>query len=248
MYNAIIIDDERKSIELLEWQISNYCPSIKVVATCDSSADGIEAIEKHKPDIVFLDIEMPVMNGFELLEQFTDIAFSIIFTTSYDQYAIKAIRFSALDYLLKPIDANDLKAAVAKLEVKLSKNEQTAEVNQSQPAPNNTHRKRIALTTNESLIFVEPEKILFCESSSNYTYFYLTENDKKILISKTLKDIEEILVKFDFFRIHNSHLVNMKHVKEFIRGSGGYVVMANGSHLTVSKTRKEEFFNMFSKI
>jgi len=247
MYNAIIIDDERKSIELLEWQISTYCPSLKVIATCNSAKEGIEAIEKHKPDIIFLDIEMPHMNGFEMLLRLNPIHFEVVFTTAYSEFAIKAFKVNALDYLLKPIDANDLKAAVAKLELKLSKNNQSAEVKQSQPDLKNFHRKRIALTTSESLIFIEPDKILFCESSSNYTYFYLTENNKKILIAKTLKEIEEILVKFDFFRIHNSHLVNMNHVKEFVRGSGGYVVMADGSHLTVSRSRKDEFFNLFSK-
>jgi two-component system LytT family response regulator len=243
MYNAIIIDDERKSSESLEWQIGNYCPSLKVVAIANSAEAGIEAIKKYKPDLIFLDIEMPNMNGFELLEQLNPIHFEIIFTTAHNEFAMKAFKVNALDYLLKPVDATELKNAVEKFEQKMIRNNQLNESKSALPF----HRKRLAITTTESLIFVEPDTILYCESNSNYTNFYLAENKKKMLVAKTLKDIEVILVNYGFFRIHNSHLVNMTHVKEFVRGSGGYVIMTDGSSLTVSRSRRDEFFNLFSK-
>lgn len=243
MYNAVIIDDERKSSESLEWQIGNYCPSIKVVAIANSPEAGIDAIKKYKPDLIFLDIEMPTMNGFEMLEHLNPIHFEIIFTTAHNEFATRAFKVNALDYLLKPIDADELKNAVEKFEQKMSRNEQISESKSNLPF----HRKRLAITTTESLIFVEPDTILYCESSSNYTNFFLAENKKKMLVAKTLKEIEAILINYGFFRIHNSHLVNMSHVKEFVRGSGGYVVMTDGSSLTVSRSRRDEFFNLFSK-
>src|SRR5215204_5643888 len=190
MYNVIIIDDERKSAESLEWQLGNYCPSLKVIAMCNSAKDGIEAIRKYKPDLIFLDIEMPHMNGFEMLQQLNPIHFEIIFTTAHSEFAMKAFKVNALDYLLKPIDANELKAAVAKFELKLQGNHPTVEPKQVFSSPQNYHRKRLALTTTESLIFIEPETILYCEGSSNYTYFHLILNNRKILVAKTLKEIE----------------------------------------------------------
>ncbi len=247
MYSIIIIDDERNSLELLEWEIKKYCPSLKIVAMCDSPRAGIEAIQTHRPDLVFLDIEMPTMNGFEMLQKVNPITFDVIFTTAYDEFAVKAFKVSALDYLLKPIDINELKRAVLKFEQKQDKenDEATSSIRTEIIPP--SYKKRIALTTSESLIFVDPENIIYCESSSNYTFFHLNTNEKKMLVAKTLKDVEEILVSYDFFRIHNSYLVNMKHIKEFVRGSGGYVVMSDGNHLTVSRTRKDEFFEMFSR-
>ncbi len=249
MYTAIVIDDEKNSSELLEWQITKYCPSLKIVAVCQSPKTGIEAIQKFKPDLVFLDIEMPQMTGFEMLEQLNPISFDVIFTTAYDEFAIQAFKVSALDYLLKPIDINELKTAVAKFEAKHNRSPKPEAV--VSPASgvkvSKDIRKRIALTTTDSLLFVDPENIIYCESSSNYTYFHLASEEKKVLVAKTLKDIEEILVNYDFFRIHNSYLVNMKHIREFVRGAGGHVVMSNGNHLTVSRTRKDEFFEMFSR-
>jgi two-component system, LytTR family, response regulator len=251
MYTVILIDDEKYSTEVLEWQINKYCPSLKIVAICNSPDEGIAAIKEHGPDLVFLDIEMPRMTGFEMLEQLNPLTFEVIFTTAYDEFAVKAFQVSALDYLLKPVDINELKRAVEKFELTVKKNTRqdipSAPSSSSPVAPRSVSKKRVALTTNESLIFMETENIIYCESNSNYTYFHLDTADKKILVSKTLKDIEQILINYDFFRIHNSYLVNMKHIKEFLRGSGGHIVMSNGDHLTVSRTKKEEFFEMFSK-
>lgn len=249
MNTAIIIDDERNSSELLEWQITKYCPMLKIAAVCSSPKAGIEAIQKFKPDLVFLDIEMPQMTGFEMLEHLNPIGFEVIFTTAYDEFAIQAFKVSALDYLMKPIDINELKTAVSKFEQKNNRSSRF-EITSAPVSPEKitkNFKKRIALTTTDSLLFVDPENIIYCESSSNYTYFHLASGEKKVLVAKTLKDIEEILVNYDFFRIHNSYLVNMKHIREFVRGSGGHVVMSNGNHLTVSRTRKDDFFEMFSR-
>jgi two-component system LytT family response regulator len=240
MYKCIIVDDERNSSELLELQIVKYCSSrIKIIATCHSPIEAIDAIQKLKPDLVFLDIQMPEMSGFELLERMNPIDFEVVFTTAFDTYAVKAFKYNALEYLLKPIDPNELKSSVAKFEVKRKEREML-----SASTPNRS--RRFALTTSDSLIFINPEEIIYCESNSNYTNFILV-NQKKILVSKTLKEIDEILVNFNFFRIHHSHLVNIDQIIEFVRGAGGYVVMSNGAHLTVARSKKDEFFNTFNK-
>jgi two-component system, LytTR family, response regulator len=245
MYTTILIDDEPNSLELLEWQINKHCPNLKIVATCDSPEAGIAEIKSRQPDLVFLDIEMPEMTGFEMLEKLSPFDFEVIFSTAYDEFAVKAFQVSALDYLLKPIDINELKRAVEKFQQ--SRSEKLPRISTGKDDASFRQKKRVALTTNESLIFVDTENIIYCQSDSNYTNFHLTTPEKKILVARTLKEVEETLVNYDFFRIHNSYLVNMKHIREFVRGGGGHIVMTNGDHLTVSRSRKEIFFDMFSK-
>jgi two-component system, LytTR family, response regulator len=245
MYKTVLIDDETNSVELLEWQIARYCPSLKIVAQCKSARSGIEAIHQHRPDLVFLDIQMPEMNGFELLEQLNPIQFDVIFTTAHDEFAIKAFKVHALDYLLKPIDIEELQIAVRRFEQKAEGYAHPEKIRSEPDFPRAP--KRIALTTPDSLIFMQPDKIVYCEGDRNYTNFHLTEGKKKIVVAKTLKEVEEILVSYGFFRIHHSYLVNLAHILEFRRGSGGHVVMSNGSHLTVSRTKKIQFFETFSK-
>lgn len=239
MIRCILIDDENNSLEMMEWLIKTYCPQVSIDAMCNSSEKGIEAIKKYKPDVVFLDIEMPHMNGFELLEKLSEIDFELIFTTSYDQYAIKAIRFSALDYLLKPIDWEELKKAVQKavnsmqhplpqqIEVLLQKlNHPTIAVN------------KIAIPTMEGLQMVLVETIISCESDRNYTVLFL-KNGQKIIASRTLKEIEEMLDDYSFARVHHSHLVNLNEVEKYMKGEGGYLLMSNGTTVDVSRSRKE---------
>jgi two-component system LytT family response regulator len=245
---AILIDDEKNALEMLEWMLQKNCPEVEIIAMCDSPLDGLEKIKSLKPDVIFLDIEMPQLNGFDLLDRLGKHESDVIFTTAYNQFAIKAFKVCALDYLLKPIDPEDLKAAVQKAASK--KNKMSAEqldLLLSYMKPEKPKSKRIALTASDHLIFVETEKIIYCESDSNYTIFFLTDG-QKIIVSKTLKDVEEILEGSDFFRIHASYLINMKHVSKFTRGDGGYVVMSNNQHITVSRKKKDEFFEMFSKI
>lgn len=245
---AILIDDEKNALEMLEWMIQRNCPEVEIVAMCDSPIEGIVKIKELKPDLIFLDIEMPQLNGFDLLERLGKHDSDVIFTTAYNQFAIKAFKICALDYLLKPIDPDDLKGAVQKAQNKKSKvtNEQL-ELLMNYIKPDKPKPRRVALTASDHLIFVETDKIIYCESDSNYTIFFLTTGEK-VMVSKTLKDVEEILEGSDFFRIHASYLINMKHVSKFTRGDGGYVVMSNNQHITVSRKKKDEFFEMFSKI
>jgi two-component system LytT family response regulator len=245
---AILVDDEKNALEMLEWMLQKNCPEVEIIAMCDSPLEGLEKIKTLKPDVIFLDIEMPQLNGFDLLERLGKHESDVIFTTAYNQFAIKAFKVCALDYLLKPIDPEDLKVAVQKAQTKKNKvSAEQLEMLLSYMKPEKPKSKRVALTASDHLIFVETEKIIYCESDSNYTIFFLADG-QKIIVSKTLKDVEEILEGSDFFRVHASYLINMKHVSKFTRGDGGYVVMSNNQHITVSRKKKDEFFEMFSKI
>ena len=245
---AVVVDDERNCLEILEWMLAKYFPEIEIAAMCESPVEAIQQIKKVKPDLIFLDIEMPQFNGFEMLEKLGMYDFDVIFTTAYNQFAIRALKISALDYLLKPIDTEEFKTAVNKaIEKKTSIMEEQLEILMEHFRNSKPKAKRVALTASDHLVFVDTERIIYCESDSNYTQFFLTTGEK-IVVSKTLKDVEEILQGNDFFRIHASFLVNMKHVSKFTRGDGGYVVMSNNQHLTVSRKKKEDFFEMFSKL
>lgn len=245
---AILIDDERNALEMLEWMIRKNTPEVEILAMCESPIDGMEKISNLKPDVVFLDIEMPQLNGFDMLDRLGKYDFEVIFTTAYNQFAIKALKICALDYLLKPIEAEELKAAVQKaLNRKNKVSSEQLEMLMNYFKPEKPKTRRIALTASDHLIFVDTNDIIYCESDSNYTTFFLVKGDK-VVISKTLKDVEEILEGADFFRIHASYLINMKHVSKFTRGDGGYVVMSNNQHITVSRKKKDEFFENFSKL
>jgi two-component system, LytTR family, response regulator len=239
MITASIVDDEPYSCEALATLLERYCPEVKVLDICHSGASALQSIRKQKPQILFLDIEMPHMNGFQLLEKLPEIDFDLIFTTSYDQYAIKAIRFSALDYLLKPIDQEELKKAVQKavsgvkhplpqqIEVLLQKlNHPTIAVN------------KIAIPTMEGLQMVLVENIINCESDRNYTILFL-KNKQQIIASRSLKEIEEMLCDYSFVRVHHSHLVNLNEVEKYIKGEGGYLLMSDGKTVDVSRSRKD---------
>jgi two-component system, LytTR family, response regulator len=239
MIKAILIDDEKHCRESLSIQLEKYCPEVHLLAQCSSAIEGLQAIAKYQPDVVFLDVEMPRMNGFEMLQQLSNIHFGIIFTTGYDAYAIKAIRFSALDYLLKPIDKDELRKAVAKVRQKTEQSltEQLSilleKLDNKQAA-----LQKIALPTLGGFELVPLEQILHCESDSNYTHIVL-KSGKKVLVSRTLKEIEELLEDHPFLRVHHSHLVNLNEVVRYIRGEGGYVVMSDNTSISVSRSRKD---------
>jgi two-component system LytT family response regulator len=244
---AILIDDEQNALEMLEWMLQKHCPDVTILAMCSSPLDGIQKIQELKPDLIFLDIEMPQLNGFDLLARLGKHNADVIFTTAYNQFAVKAFKACALDYLLKPIDPDDLKSAVAKAannKNKMSQEQLELLMNYMKPEKKS---KRVALTASDHLVFVETDNIIYCESDSNYTIFFL-KGGEKVMVSKTLKDVEEILEGADFFRIHASYLINMKHVSKFTRGDGGYVVMSNNQQITVSRKKKDEFFERFSRI
>lgn len=242
MLTAILIDDDESNISSLKEKLTRHCPQVQAVATCTNAQDGISAIESHKPDIVFLDIEMPVMNGFVMLQQLTYKNFELIFTTAYDHYAIKAIRFSALDYLVKPIEIEELKEAVKKAEAR--RNHQIPnpqlELLLEHMLPKQNTALRIAIPTSEGLQFIKVNEILYLEASANYTRIYLMP-DKKYVVSRPIKDFEEMLPADIFLRIHHSYIINKEFVEKYIRGEGGQVVLANGAVLDVSKRKKTEF-------
>ena len=239
MITATIVDDEPDCCESLATLLERHCPAVKVIDVCHSASDALQSIQQHTPQILFLDIEMPHMNGFELLEKLPEINFQLIFTTSYDQYAIKAIRFSALDYLLKPIDREELQKAVQKviqlmhhpfpkqIEILLQKLHHPA-------VPVN----KIAIPTMEGLQMISAESIISCKADSNYTILLL-RNKQRITASRTLKDIEELLEDYSFLRVHHSYLVNLNEVEKYIKGEGGEVIMSDNSTIDVSRNRKE---------
>ncbi len=239
MITATIVDDEPFCCESLVTLLERYCPDIKVLDICYSAAAALQSIREQKPQVLFLDIEMPYMNGFELLEKLPGIDFKLIFTTSYDQYAIKAIRFSALDYLLKPIDREELQKAVLKIasQVTTSLPQQIEILLQKLHQPFIAVNK-IAIPTMEGLQMVFVESIISCEAKSNYTLLLL-KNKQTITASRTLKEIEELLDDYSFLRVHNSWLVNLNEVDKYIKGEGGYLLMSDGSSIDVSRSRKE---------
>lgn len=246
MIHAVIIDDEQKCIETLEILLKMHCPDITLDAVCQSGEAGIKAINQHKPDVVFLDIEMPKMNGFDMLEKFEKIFFHVVFTTAYNQFAIKAFKYSALNYLLKPIDPDDLKATVSRIkELKNVPFREQFDILLHNIQINNKPQ-RIALSTGDGLVFVNTKDIMYCHSESNYTHVLLTSGEK-YLLAKTIKEFEDTLSENNFFRVHNSYVVNLDQVKKFVRGDGGYVVMNDGTQITIARARKEEFFALFDK-
>lgn len=247
MIKAILIDDERNSIEMLEWLLTTYCPEVSIQSMCQSAEEGIKAIKEIRPDVIFLDIEMPKMNGFDMLETFKEIDFAIVFTTAYDKFAVRAFRYSALNYLLKPVDPEDLKATVARLnEKKSAPSKEQMELLFQNLINNNMQVERIALSTNDGLIFVQTKNITYCKADSNYTHVVMADG-QKILVAKTLKEIDETLSGKDFFRVHNSFLVNINHITKFVRGDGGYILMPDKTEIVISRSKRDEFFQLFHK-
>ena len=239
MIRSIIIDDEQHCIKSLSKDIELHCPSIEIADTCSSAKEGLMAIKKQVPDLVFLDVEMPWMNGFEMLEIIGDINFSIIFTTAHDEFAVKAFRISAVDYLLKPIDAQDLKMAVQKVEKKLEQGSHLPHINNLlQNIRQPFDEQKIALPVREGYEFVEVSSIIYCHAEGAYTKVFI-QGKRPMLISRTLGDVSELLPPEIFQRIHHSTLVNVTYISQFLRTDGGYIVLKTGERLAVSKTRKE---------
>jgi two-component system LytT family response regulator len=246
MINSILVDDEEHCLDTLTMLLSEYCPDVLVMECCLSGQQALEAIKKHQPQLVFLDIAMPVMNGFEMLEQFSEIPFSIIFTTSYDAYAIKAIRFSALDYLLKPIDPLELLNAVNKVRIKnrLPDPEQFEMMKKQLQGKENGFSK-LAIPTADGYELIRANQLIKCEADDNYTHLFL-KNNYRIIACRTLKEMEEQLQAFPYFiRVHHSYLVNLNEVSKYIRGEGGYLIMSDGSTVNVSRSRKDSLLKWF---
>ncbi len=249
MIRSIIVEDEIKSRETLKGLLSRFCPDVMVVAEAAGVQQGREVISKHKPDLVFLDIEMPDGSGFRLLDQSGQIDYDVIFTTAFDQFAIKAIRYAALDYLLKPIVPEELQAAVEKVRLHKEKkhNLRNIEVLLNNVNPANVEQKKVVLSTVEKIHVVELDRILRCESDNYYTHFYFTDGGH-LLISKTLKDVEALLEGGSFIRPHKSHLINIKYIQNFSRDEGGVITLNSGDKIPVSRRKKEKILEIIHNL
>ena len=246
MLRSIIVDDEPKSLENLKILSEEFVSNISVVALCKNVQEALVAIKVHKPDIVFLDIQMQNETGFDLLAQLEEINFEVVFVTAYSEFAIKAFKFSAIDYLLKPIDIEELKAAVRKVEEKRTgKTSKRLKILQDKLLGSGADTSKIALPSVDGLIFLEMNDILYCEASSNYTIFF-TVQKKQYMVCRTLKEYEELLSGHFFFRIHHSYLVNLKAIKKYVKGDGGQVILTNDVSLDVSKRKRVDFLNRLS--
>ncbi len=244
MHKAIIIDDEAKGRLAIREKLREYCPQVQVIAEAANGREGIAAIEQYHPDIIFLDIEMPGMNGFEMLNSLPDKNFHIIFTTAYNQYAIKAIKYAAFDYLLKPIDIEELKESVEKIsQLKSSHTKEQIHLLQHNISSPRKLLNKLAVHTMEGLFFYDIADIEYLEANSNYTNFHFT-NKTKIIASKTLKEFEELLPEEIFFRPHNSYLINLTCIKKYIKGDGGQIELKTGVFIDVSRRKKEEFLKI----
>lgn len=240
---AVIVDDELNAIRTLEILIATHCPELEVIATASSVGDAVNTISSLKPDLVFLDIEMPTGSGFEVIERLKGQKFKLIFTTAYEQYAHKAFKVEAIDYLLKPIDREELKNAVAKVGTADSVNLSINELTKLLTANHNTDNK-IAIPTNEGFTIVNAEEIVRVESDSNYSWFILN-GDRRLLVSKTLKEAEVQLEKFGFIRVHNSHLINQNQIEKYVKTEGGYLVLKDGTEIPISKRKRLEVLRLF---
>ena len=251
MVKAVIIEDEKKSCLALLSLLGRYCTNVLVQAEAIGVQTGIEAIRKHHPDVIFLDIQMPDGSGFRLLEQIGNIDFEIIFTTAFDQYAIKAIKYSALDYLLKPIVPQELINAVEKVEArKIAKNanlNKNIDVLLGNLKSSTKESPKIILSTAEKIHVIKIDDILRCESDNYYTNFFFTDGNK-LLISKTLKENESLLKDHNFIRPHKSHLVNAKYIRGYMKHDGGYIVMSDESKIPVSRRKKESMIEIINNL
>lgn len=247
-YHAIIVEDELHSREFLKNMLATYCPAITLVGMADGVESAVQLIQAHKPDIIFLDIEMQTGTGFDLLLQFPNPSFDVIFTTAYDNYAIKAIKFSAVDYLLKPIDIEELQEAVQKVIAKKIDNSGNVALQMllsNLQAPQQV-LQRITLSTSDGMEFVPLHDIIYLEASGPYSHFFL-KGGRKITVSRHLKEYEQLLADHQFFRIHNSYLIHMREVKKMVKQDGGYAIMSNDAQISISPKKKDEFLQLMAR-
>ncbi len=245
MIRAIIIDDERHCIDRLSNLINMHCgSSVVLTGSFQTIDDGLRAIKELQPDLVFLDVIIHDATGFDLLKKLPEINFELIFTTAFDKYAVQAFKFSAVDYLLKPIDADDLKQAVLRIKEKLSKDDIIKRMDVLFHNLQQKNPKKISIPTLSGLTFLAVHDIIRCRSESNYTIIHL-KNEQKITVSKTLKEFEELLAEYDFYRVHNSHLINLAYIQNY--NKEGFVTMSDQSKVEVSTRRKEEFLKRLAE-
>jgi two-component system LytT family response regulator len=247
MKKALVIDDENRTRDLIAKMINSFGLDILAIPAGETVASGIKAIEEHRPDIVFLDIQMPDGTGFDLLRSIPHKSFEVIFITAHEEFAIKAIKFSALDYILKPVDADELKNAVEKALNSIGSKKEESQFDALQLNIQPNQKRRLVLKTQESVHVIELDNIIRCEADRNYTSFYLV-GGKKILVSKTLKDYETLLSGHNFLRVQQSHLINLDYVARYDKGNGGSVVMKDDSEVPLSPAKRDIFFKILDNL
>jgi two-component system LytT family response regulator len=243
---AILVDDEKSSLQNLQQKLEEFCPDVQIIAMAESPEEAIRQIRQLKPDVIFLDIEMPRMSGIRLLDEVKDYNGEIIFTTAYNHYAVEAIRISAFDYLVKPVSITDLQQAVSRLvKHKESETRERLDILKQSLSDSRSQDDKIAVPTADGLDFIQIRSIIHIESSSNYSRIFLADG-KSLLVTKLLKDFEDLLLPYQFYRIHHSHLINLKYIQKYIRGEGGQVMMQNGDVIDVSRRKKDEFLRLIA--
>lgn len=244
MIRTLIVDDEEHCRDRIVKLITDYGQNLEIIATCSTVDEALIKTKTLRPDLVFLDIEIHDKTGFEYLEQLERYNFNLIFTTAFDNYAIKAFKYSAMDYLLKPIDSDDFINAMARLNKKSNSIDSDLRINALiKNLKSDEKKKTITIPTSNGFEILEIIEIIHCKADTSYTYIQTTTD--KILVSKPIKFYEDLLKDLNFFRIHNSHLVNIEHIKKYTKGKGGYVTMSNNDHIDVSTRRKEGFLKLF---
>lgn len=240
MTNAVIIDDNLTNIEMLKGLILHFCPTVLVIATATNIDEGYLIIHQHQPDIVFLDIEMYRGTGFDLLRKFKDVFFETIFVTAYDQYALRALREQAIDYLLKPVEITALMESVTKAEKKIALKKNNLN------APGIAKPGKLSLPVQDGYLFVDYHLIVRCEASGSYSNFYFNDG-RKMTVSMRLKECEDLLPGHTFLRVHNSHIINLNYISKYVRGRGGYLVMSDNSTVDVSASRRDIFLDLIRR-
>jgi len=242
MINAVIVDDEPKAIQSLSWELTNFSEEITIMETFSSPEKALEFFKNNTPDCLFLDIQMPTMDGFQFLEKLTNRDFPVIITTAYDEYAIKALKHEAIDYLLKPIDSDDLNLTIEKIKKFNSKIFSIDKLERLLLGFNGSQtNQKITVNSDGKLIFIHIDDIIFVQSDGNYSTIYLKNNQKKV-VTKKLKDINNLLPENSFFRTHNSYIVNLNKIKEFLKNEG-YLIMESNHKIPVARQRKTEFLD-----
>ncbi|MBI3233167.1 MAG: response regulator transcription factor [Bacteroidetes bacterium] len=245
---TVIVDDDQANLTLMKILLENNCPELDVIEYCITPQEAIEAITNYRPELVFIDVEMPGLNGFELLEQLGKQEFDVIFVTAHDEYSLKAFKYSAIDYLIKPAKVDDIKKAVERVLEKRTSNITLVQLREltRQIRYQMYEKPRLALNTHERVFFVNIEDIIRCEASGVYTVFHMNDG-KKHMISKNIQKFEEALTQYAFYRAHRSHIINMTYVKEYVKEGEGYLLMSDGAKVEVSRYRKDEVLKKLGK-
>ena len=242
MLRSVIVEDEKHGRETLKNLLEEFCEGVEIIAMAENVEQAVEVISKHKPDLVFLDIELQTGTGFEVLQRLNPLSFEVIFTTAFEHYALKAIKFSSIDYLLKPIDIEELQQAIQKVNLKKDKDKYRAQLELllQNLSGSPEDKKKICLATSDGIEFIDINSILYCEANGSYTNFYI-EVLGKLMVSKNLKEYEQLLIDHNFMRVHNSFLINLSKVKKFVKSDGGYILMQNDGLVNISQGKRDEF-------